>query len=83
VHFRVLLGHFPALSSRPDHEGVHGPLDVLLVVDGLRGGHVWIFFKSLEQFTVTVFRALFLGVGWRGLCVQVGSETVSATCTVL
>ena len=30
VHFRIVLGHFAALSSRPDHEGVHRPFDVIV-----------------------------------------------------
>ena len=29
VHFWVLLRHLPPLASRPDHEGVHRPLDVI------------------------------------------------------
>ena len=32
VHFRVVLGNFAALQTRPDHEGVHGSLDVILAV---------------------------------------------------
>lgn len=31
VHFRIVLGHFTSLSSRPDHECVHRPLDVIVV----------------------------------------------------
>lgn len=30
MHFRIVLGHFAALSSRPDHEGVHRPFDVIV-----------------------------------------------------
>ncbi len=29
VHLWVLLRHLPPLPSRPNHEGVHGPLDVV------------------------------------------------------
>ena len=28
VHLRILRSHFPPLATRPDHEGVHGSLDV-------------------------------------------------------
>ncbi|TRY92637.1 hypothetical protein DNTS_007693, partial [Danionella cerebrum] len=31
VHLRVLLSHFPTLTPRPHHEGVHGSLDAVLV----------------------------------------------------
>jgi hypothetical protein len=29
VHFGIVLGDFAALQTRPDHEGVHGSLDVI------------------------------------------------------
>jgi hypothetical protein len=29
VHFRIVLGDFAALETRPDHEGVHGSFDVI------------------------------------------------------
>ena len=29
VHFGIVLGHFAALPTRPHHERVHGPLDVV------------------------------------------------------
>ena len=29
VHVRRDFGDFPAFDLRPDHEGVHGPLDVI------------------------------------------------------
>ena len=29
MHFWVVLGDFAALETRPDHEGVHGSLDVI------------------------------------------------------
>lgn len=32
VHFRVLLSHFPTLTSTPDHEGIHGSLHSVGVV---------------------------------------------------
>ncbi len=32
VHFGIVLGDFAALETRPDHEGVHGSLDVILAV---------------------------------------------------
>ena len=32
VHLGVLLGHLPPLSPGPDHEGVHGTLDVVLLL---------------------------------------------------
>jgi len=30
MHLRILLCHLPPLSTTPDHEGVHGPLDVVV-----------------------------------------------------
>lgn len=32
MHFWIVLGHFATLSPRPDHESVHGPLDVVVAV---------------------------------------------------
>ena len=32
VHFWILLSNLPALNTGPDHEGVHGSLDVLLLI---------------------------------------------------
>ena len=29
VHFWIVLGDFATLKTRPDHEGVHGSLDVI------------------------------------------------------
>lgn len=43
VHLWVVLRNLAALQSRPDHEGVHRPLDVVLAVltaaAGLVGAH--------------------------------------------
>lgn len=32
MHFGIVLCHFPPLSSRPDHERIHGSLDMLVQV---------------------------------------------------
>ena len=32
VHLRVLLRNLPSLHPRPDHEGVHRPLDVVITL---------------------------------------------------
>lgn len=37
VHLGVLLGHFPTLTTRPDHEGVHRPLHAVGVLERSSG----------------------------------------------
>lgn len=32
MHFRIVLGDFAALQTRPDHESVHGSFDVILAI---------------------------------------------------
>lgn len=32
MHFGIVLGDFAALETRPDHECVHGSLDVILAI---------------------------------------------------
>lgn len=47
MHLRIVLSYLPPLQPRPDHEGIHGPLDVLLLtllllnlaVHGANGPH--------------------------------------------
>ena len=42
MHLRIVLGHSPPLSSRPDHEGVHRTLDAIAaVVVAVVGGVGW------------------------------------------
>ena len=40
VHLGIVLSDLATLETRPDHEGVHGSLDVVLV--GLARGFAWL-----------------------------------------
>ena len=67
VHLGVLLCHLPPLTSGPDHEGVHRPLDVIhWLRPGTHRDLQWLF--EVGSLTIDIFRSHVIwetsGGGW-------------------
>lgn len=59
MHLRIVLGHFAALSTRPHHERIHGPFDVLggelkRMMDSRRHNGARSFANDTPRFTIHV-----------------------------